>query len=72
MSDMTINPNPTTDAEYLVAIEAMLAEIQRNYDRFDELHAEVVAMEEAAERKAARGDELQAELDRLMQKIWGH
>ena len=72
MSDITINPNPTTDAEYIAAINQMLAEIQRNHDRFDELHAEVVAMKERAEQKAARGDELQAEIDRLIKKIWGH
>ena len=39
MSDMTLNLNPTTDAEYQVAIDQMLAEIKRKREsmRLDDI-----------------------------------
>ena len=49
MSDMTLNLNPTTDAEYQVAIDLMLVEINRKHEEMARSQQEI----EASQTRAA-------------------
>ncbi len=71
MSDITINMNPTTEAEYKAACQELLLEMQQHEEKFDRLHAQFVANHEAAERRAVRSAALTEEINRMMQKLWG-
>ena len=59
MSDMTLNLNPTTDAEYQAAIELMLAEINRK-------HEEMVRSQQAIEASQARTDLIMQDIQRML------
>lgn len=60
-----------TDAEYEAEFYETMAEIKQYEATFDKLHAEIVAMQEAAERRSARRRALNADIERLIQNIWG-
>ena len=48
-----------------------MAEIKQYETKFDRLHAEIQANHEIAERKAVRRAAQTAEIDRMMEKLWG-
>ena len=59
MSDMTLNLNPTTDAEYQAAIDLMLAEINRK-------HEEMVRSQQEIEASQARTDLIMQDIQRML------
>lgn len=71
MSDITINLNPTTEAEYKAACEELLLDMKQSEEKFDRLQAEIVLLREEGARIAAEGDVTRAEIDRMMKKLWG-
>ena len=71
MSDILLTSNPTTEAEYKAACEALLLEIKQHEETFDRLHAEVVANHAAAERRGVQSAALTEEIKQIMQRLWG-
>ena len=59
MSDMTLNLNPTTDAEYQAAIDLMLAEINQK-------HEEMVRSQQEIEASQARTDLIMQDIQRML------
>ena len=71
MSDISLIPNPTTEAEYKSACEALLLDMKQSEEEFDRLHAEVVLLREKGDRIRAEGDFVRADIDRMIKKLWG-
>ncbi len=70
MSNIVSETGTKTDTEYMAEFEEVMAEIRQYEARFDKLQTEIEVMQQAAERKAARGDALQQEIDRQIKTIW--
>ena len=62
-------PAPETDAGHEAEFEEIMAEIKQYEIMFDKLHAEVVVLREEGKRKAARGEALQADIERQLEEM---
>lgn len=71
MDDTLTKTASKANARYKAEIEKAMAEIRQHEATFDRLHAEIVAMQEAAERKDAQSAALTQEINRMMKVIWG-
>ena len=69
MDNTITKSTPETDAELEAEFEQIMAEIKQYEMTFDRLQAEIVVLREEGERKAARGDALQADIERLMAEL---
>ncbi len=71
MSDITLNMNPTTEAEYRAVCDELLLDMKQSEEKFDRLQAEIILLRENRKRIAAEGALIQTDIDRLAQKLWG-
>lgn len=62
---------PTTDAEYEAVCAEIMAQIKQYEAAFDRTQAEIEVMQEIAARKAPRKAAQTAEINRMIEKIWG-